>query len=103
MKTQLIFIAQSVTGAVAEIILLLIGAAVIGFITAWFYQKSHFTPIIKKLEDEKTELNKKIDELNRKIDGLNIDVAGLKVKIADLEKVVAGKDKEIRELKMPRK
>lgn len=103
MNPQFILLTQSVTGAVIEIILLLLAAGLIGFFTAWYYQKSYFTPIIKKLESEK-------EELNRKIDGLNNDIAGLKVKISDLEKTLAEKDKvisaknkEIEDLKKPRK
>lgn len=96
MNTQLIFLTQSVTGAVIEIILLLLGAALIGFFTAWYYQKSYYTPIIKKLEAEK-------EDLNRKIDGLNNDIAGLKGKIGNLEKVISDKGKEIEELKKPKK
>jgi peptidoglycan hydrolase CwlO-like protein len=96
MNTQLIFLAQSVTGAVVEIILLLLGAALIGFFTAWYYQKSYFTPIIKKLEAEKEDLNKKID-------GLNNEIAVLKEKIGNLEKTIADKNKEIEELKKPKK
>jgi len=103
MNTQLILLTQSVTGAVVEIILLLVGAALIGFITAWFYQKSYFTPIIKRLEAEKEELNKKIAELNTRIEGLNNDISSLKSKISTLEKVIISKDKEIEELKKPKK
>jgi peptidoglycan hydrolase CwlO-like protein len=103
MNAQFILLTQSVTGAVVEIILLLVGAALIGFVTAWFYQKSYFTPIIKKLEAEKEELNRKIAELNTKIDGLNADISSLKSKISDLEKTIASKDREIEELKKPKK
>jgi len=103
MNTQLILLTQSVTGAVVEIVLLLVGAALIGFITAWFYQKSYFTPIIKRLEAEKEELNKKIAELNTRIEGLNNDISSLKSKISTLEKVIISKDKEIEELKKPKK
>lgn len=92
MNTQLIFLTQSVAPAVIEIILLLLGAALIGFLTAWFYQKSYFTPIIKKLEDEK-------EQLNRKIDSLNDEITSLKNKIEGLEKSLADKDNEIKELK----
>jgi peptidoglycan hydrolase CwlO-like protein len=99
MNTLSIILAQTVAGAVTEIILLLLGAAIIGFLTAWFYQKSHFTPIIKMLEEEKAGLNRKVDELNRKIEGLNNDITGLKGKIEDLEKVISTKDKEIADLK----
>jgi hypothetical protein len=49
MNAQFILLAQSVTAVVIEIVLLLIGAALIGFLTAWFYQKHFFTPIVKRL------------------------------------------------------
>jgi peptidoglycan hydrolase CwlO-like protein len=96
MKLLFIIIAQSTTGPVIEIILLLLGAALIGFLTAWFYQKSVYTPVIKKLEEEKENLNKKIE-------GLNNDISGLKGKIGELEKIISNKDKEIEELKKPKK
>jgi len=102
MNPQFILLTQSVTGAVIEIILLLLVAGLIGFFTAWYYQKSYYVPIIKKLEAEKEELNKKIDGLNAEIAKLNNDIAALRQKIADLEKVVAAKDKEIEELKKPK-
>jgi peptidoglycan hydrolase CwlO-like protein len=103
MNPQFILLTQTVTGAVIEIILLLLGAALIGFFTAWFYQKAYYTPIIKKLEDEKAELNKKIEGLNSDIARLNNDISGLKGKIADLDKAIAAKNKEIEELKKPKK
>jgi peptidoglycan hydrolase CwlO-like protein len=103
MNPQFILLTQSATTAVIEIILLLLGAALIGFFTAWFYQKSYFTPIIKKLEDEKVELHKKIDDLNLDINGLKNDIAGLKIKIEGLEKTIRSKDAEIEALKNPKK
>jgi peptidoglycan hydrolase CwlO-like protein len=103
MNPQFIFIVQSVTTAVIEIILLLIGACLIGFLTAWFYQKSYYTPIIKKLEAEKEELNRRIDGLNKDIAGLKNDITGLNTKISGLEKTIGEKDREIAELKNPGK
>jgi peptidoglycan hydrolase CwlO-like protein len=102
MNPQFIILAQSVTTAVIEIILLLLGACLIGFLTAWFYQKSYFTPIIKKLEAEKEELNRKIEGLNKDIAGLKNDISGLNSKIADLDKIIAEKNKQIAELKNPK-
>jgi peptidoglycan hydrolase CwlO-like protein len=103
MKLLFILLAQSTTGPIIEIILLLLGAVLIGFLTAWFYQKSVYTPVIKQLESEK-------EELNRKIEGLNKEIAGLNVKIKELESVIEGKNtvieeknKEIELLKKPRK
>jgi len=103
MNPQFILFTQSVTTAVIEIILLLLGASIIGFLTAWYYQKSYFTPIIKKLEAEKEELNRKIDGLNKDISGLRNEIAGLNSKIGSLEKVIAEKEREIAELKNPKK
>jgi peptidoglycan hydrolase CwlO-like protein len=96
MNTLLILLAQSATTAMLEIALLLIGAALIGFLTAWFYQKSVYTPIIKRLEAEKEELNKKIV-------GLNSDINSLKGKITELENSISEKNKEIEQLKKPKK
>lgn len=53
MKPLFILLAQSVTGSVIEIVLLLLVAGLIGYFTAWFYAKSVYTPIIKGLEEEK--------------------------------------------------
>lgn len=92
----MILLTQSVATAVVEIILLLVGSALIGFLTAWFYQKSYYTPIIKKLEDEKAELTAKVENLNKEISSLN-------TKIGDLENIIAAKDKEIDELRNPKK
>ncbi|HVN58139.1 MAG TPA: hypothetical protein VMT63_07580 [Bacteroidales bacterium] len=102
MNPLFIQLTQSVTGAVTEIILLLLGAALIGFFTAWYYQKSFYVPIVKKLEAEKEDLIRKIDGLNADIARLNSEIAALKQKVADLEKTIAAKDKEIEELKKPK-
>jgi peptidoglycan hydrolase CwlO-like protein len=79
-----------------EIALLILGAGLICFFTAWVYQKSVFTPVIKKLEAEKADLNIKIA-------GLNKDISGLKTKIGDLETTISEKNKEIELLKKPKK
>ena len=96
MKLLFIILAQSTTGPIIEIILLLLGAVLIGFLTAWFYQKSVYTPVIKRLESEKEELNKKIV-------GLNNEITGLNGKIKELENVIEEKNKDIELLKKPKK
>jgi peptidoglycan hydrolase CwlO-like protein len=88
MNTQLILLAQSAASAMVEIALLLVGAVLIGFLTAWYYQKSVYTPVIKGLENDKENLNKKIA-------GLNNDISGLKAKISDLETEITRKSKEL--------
>lgn len=103
MNTQLILIVQSASSVMMEIALLLLGAALIGFFTAWYYQKSVFTPIINRLESEKEELNKKIVGLNSEISGLKTDLNGLKSKIGELENTITDKNKEIELLKKSKK
>jgi len=89
---------MSVTTAVLLIIVLLLVAGLIGYLTAWYYAKSVYTPVIKKLEDEKVQLN-------RQITGLKDEIARLKGKIADLEKKVDDLDKDVseREIEISRK
>lgn len=103
MNTQVILIAQSATSAMVEIALLLVGALLIGFITAWFYQKSVFTPIIKGLETDKENLNKKIETLNNDINGLKAKISELENTITSKNKEIADKNNEIELLKKPKK
>jgi hypothetical protein len=96
MKPLFILLTQSTTGPMIEIALLLLGAVLIGFLSACFYQKSVFTPIIKGLETEKEDLNKKIA-------GLNNDIIGFKDRIGELENTIIEKNKAIDLLKKPKK
>ena len=51
---------MSVAASVVLIVILLLVAGLIGYLTAWYYAKSVYTPVIKKLEDEKIQLNREI-------------------------------------------
>ena len=99
MKPLFILLAQSVTGSIIEIVLLLLVAGLIGYFTVWFYAKSVYTPIIKGLEEEKTALNGQILGLKDDIGNLNGKVDKLNEKIGMLEEEIAEKDKEIGDLK----
>ena len=109
--TQLsIFIAQSVTGAVITVIGLWLVAALIGYLTAWFYAKSVYTPVIKGLEAEKANLIKQVEglqeevrKLNEKVNALNKNIEGLEKEITEKNKQLAAKDTEIKDLKNPKK
>jgi hypothetical protein len=88
--TQLfIQLAQSVTGAVITIVALLLVAAIIGFLTAWYYAKSVYTPKIKALEDENAGLNREVDSLKGEIRNLNDKATLMNQKIAKLEEELA--------------
>ena len=106
MKLLFILLAQSVTGAVITIVALLLVAAIIGYLTAWFYAKSVYTPVIKGLEADKAQLNSlvatlrdEISNLNLKIEKLNEKIAMIESEITAKEKEIAAKDKEIKTLK----
>ena len=96
MNPQFIFLSLSVTGAVIVTVLLLLVAGVIGYLTAWFYAKSVYTPIIKDLEEENAELA-------REVSGLKDNISQLNGKISKIEEELAKKDKEIKGLKNPSK
>ncbi len=89
----------SVTGAVITIIALLLVAAIIGYLTAWFYAKSVYTPIIKGLEAEKEDLLKQLAGLKEDVTKLNGNIDDLNKKIAKLEEEGKKKDDKINELK----
>jgi uncharacterized protein len=94
--TQLfVQLASSVTGNVFTIVALELAAAIIGFIVAWYYAKSVYTPVIKGLEADKATLNKKADALTSDISNLNEKVKKSGEKIGKLEIDLAEKDKEI--------
>jgi peptidoglycan hydrolase CwlO-like protein len=99
MTLSFIPLAQSVTGAVITIVALLLVAAIIGYLTAWFYAKSVYTPIIRKLEEEKADLQKQVADLKDNIRKLNKEIDGLNEKTKELEKTIGEKDKTIADLR----
>jgi Tfp pilus assembly protein PilO len=88
MNTILIILQQTNTGAVIEILLLLVVAGLIGYLTAYFYYKSVYTKKINILEGEKNELKKHIETLFSEK--------------AKLELAIKEKDAEIESLKKPK-
>lgn len=99
MNAQFIIFALSGTGSMILFILLLLVAGVIGYLTAWFYAKSVYTPVIKTLEEEKKELNNRVAALRNDISALNATISKLEKNIVELEGELAERDKTIKELK----
>jgi peptidoglycan hydrolase CwlO-like protein len=104
----LFILAQTNSGAVILMIVLLIVAGIIGYFTAWFYAKSVYTPVIQGLETEKADLLKQVAELQKQLEGLKADLAALKVrvdnqseKIKKLESETTIKDMELVKFKKP--
>ena len=86
---------MSLATAVILTIALLLVAGLIGYLTAWYYAKSVYTPIIKKLEDEKAQLNREIAGLKDEISKLRSKIDDLNKKVDDLDKDVSEKEREI--------
>jgi predicted flap endonuclease-1-like 5' DNA nuclease len=64
MNTLVILLAQTKWGATLEIASMLMGAAIIGYGTAWLYTRSIYQAKIKVVELERHELNNHIINLN---------------------------------------
>ncbi|HEX2976617.1 MAG TPA: hypothetical protein VHO68_11835 [Bacteroidales bacterium] len=97
--------AQSVTGAVITIIALLLVAGIIGYLTAWFYAKSVYTPIIRKLQSEKEELIRQVETLTGQIEVMKGEMIKLKstiegqdARIKVLEVEIEEKNKELKKI-----
>jgi len=97
--TQLFLqLAQSVTGNVITIVALELAAAIIGYVIAWYYARSVYTPVIKGLEDEKASLNNQIIKLTGEVESLTKQVSDLDGKIKKLTEDLASKAEEIKKL-----
>ena len=103
MTPLFIQLVQSVTGAVVSIVALLLVAAIIGYLTAWFYAKSVYTPIIKGLESDKAELKNQVAGLKEDNAKLSGKIDKLNEKIEKLEEEISEKDKEIKHLTKQKK
>jgi sensor histidine kinase YesM len=103
MTPLFIQLAHTVTGAVITIIALLLVAVIIGYFTAWIYSKSIYSPVIKGLENDKTQLSAKVIGLNGDKERLTAKVEKLNDKIVRLQEESTQKDKEIKKLSKSKK
>jgi predicted flap endonuclease-1-like 5' DNA nuclease len=86
MNTLTILLALTKNEATFEIILMLSGSAIIGYLTAWLFYKSAYENKLKLVESEKHELNNHI---------VNLDA-----EIFNLKKSLNEKDKELEHIIM---
>jgi uncharacterized protein len=98
MSQLFVQLAHSVTGNVITIVALELAAAIIGFIIAWLLARSVYTPVIKGLETDKTNLNSQIARLKDEYSTLNEKVNKLSDKTGKLEEEVIAKNNEINTL-----
>ena len=74
MNTLTIIIGQINGTALIQILLLLLGAAIIGYFTSYFYYRAIYTKIIEKGEFERIELQKQMDLMTQKISDLEAQI-----------------------------
>lgn len=90
MSTLLFLAVQTKGVAIIVILSLLLGAAIIAYLTAWLYSKSIYEKKIKIIESEKDELNKQIDSLDAEINNLQNSLLEKDNEIENLNKKVKG-------------
>lgn len=81
----IVIIAQTKASATIGMLVFLLVAAVIGYLTSYFYYKAIYMKKIQALESE--------------IEGQKKEIINLEIKVSDLENNLSAKDKEIQELK----
>ncbi|HYW94447.1 MAG TPA: EMC3/TMCO1 family protein [Bacteroidales bacterium] len=81
-----IFLAQTKALAAIEIIIMLVVAAVIGYLTSWMYYKFIYTKKINALEKEMEDLKARIVRLNADKGDLEKQVGKLEADLARLQK-----------------
>ena len=101
-KTSVLLI-QSYTGAIIIFIILLLVAAVIGYLTAWFYAGSVYKPVIRGLEADREELGKDVAGLKEDLRKLNARIDALNAQAEKLEGELAARDLELEGIKSGKK
>lgn len=79
-------LAKTQTGAILEIVLMLLIAGIIAFITSYLFYKPIYQKKINALEDEKKELNQHINSLKSEITLIEEELSGLKKELEEKEK-----------------
>lgn len=92
MNTLAFFLTQTKGAATIEIILLLLGAGIIGYVTSWLYYKSVYTKQIEHNEAEIHDLEKQISELDSENEILQ-------KRLHEKDDKIKSEKKEIKELK----
>jgi predicted flap endonuclease-1-like 5' DNA nuclease len=84
MNTLLILLAQTKSEATIEIISLLVVAGIIGYVTAWLYNKSIYGKKLEAVESDKHELNNRIVNLDAEIFNLKKNLEEKDIEIIQL-------------------
>lgn len=92
MSTLMILLAQTKGVAIIVILTLLLGAAIIGYLTAWLYYKSIYAKKIVTIESEK-------DKLKNRVDNLDTDNSSLNRSLVEKDHDIESLQRELHDLK----
>jgi predicted flap endonuclease-1-like 5' DNA nuclease len=95
MSALIILLVQTKGLAILEILLLLAGAAIIGYVTAWLYSKSLYNKKMKAVESELNESKGQIFKLNTENSNLNSKLAKMTKENEQTEQELSEKDDEL--------
>ncbi|PKP09276.1 MAG: hypothetical protein CVU09_12225 [Bacteroidetes bacterium HGW-Bacteroidetes-4] len=70
MNTLTIILAQTRTGSIIEMVILLVVAALIGYLTAYFYHKAIYTQKLNKIQDDNDKLKNQLSSLQQQVNKL---------------------------------
>ncbi|MGE4289302.1 MAG: hypothetical protein AB7E36_11460 [Salinivirgaceae bacterium] len=70
MNTLTIILAQTRTGSIIEMVILLLVAALIGYLTAYFYYKAIYTQKLNEKQAENDKLKNQISSLEQQVSKL---------------------------------
>ncbi len=91
MNNLLILLAQTKMGTTLEIIMMLLGAGIICYLTSWLYYKSVYEKKIKVIENEKDRLNNQIGDIStllKSVSEKDETIENLELEVKDLKALV---------------
>jgi predicted flap endonuclease-1-like 5' DNA nuclease len=92
-------LAETRTGAFMEIMIMLIVAAAIGFITAWLYYRSVCNKKLAAKQAEIDRLNKLLADREDRITSLEADLAALRQDIEGRDEAIRKQDRQLEQLR----
>ena len=95
MSSLIILLAQTKALAIMEILLLLVGAATIGYVTAWLFYRSVYNKKLKAVEAELNESKSQVLKLNAENNNLNKKLVEMTKENEQTEQLLNEKDDEL--------
>lgn len=98
MSSLIILFAQTIGIAIMEILLMLAGAATIGYVTAWLFYRSVYNKKLKAVDAELNESQNQVLKLNAENSNLNKELVKMTKENEQTEQLLNEKDDELANL-----